>query len=412
MTNFKIAIIGAGPAGCLLANLLIQANITVNIFERESSPDVRSQGGTLDLHFNSGLAALREAGLYGEFLKHARFDGTALKVTDKRLKEYISLSGTKEGDSGGRPEIDRELLRKLLYESLPPDAIKWGYRLLSVSDDLTLHFEQGDMSGFDLIVGADGAWSRVRPLLTNVQPHYSLVGGFHFKISDPEKRCPDLYKLVNRGSVFSFSDHHGLTFQQMGDGSLSCSEWAARDETWDNVQGFDIGDRKVVKSFLLGEYHDWSPELLNAFEVADDDSFLYRRLYMLPVGLRWDSRPGVTLVGDAAHVTVPFAGEGVNLAMKDSMNLAHAIIEAEKQHSEAALTREVKSFENDMFKRARKVQERSFGNMQDMFMTEGAPRTVIERYFTRAFQSQTGPILGYLVAIPVYIYYWFYKLMY
>jgi 2-polyprenyl-6-methoxyphenol hydroxylase-like FAD-dependent oxidoreductase len=412
MTNFRIAIIGAGPAGCTLAKLLIQANINVALFECETSPDVRSQGGTLDLHTNSGLAALREAGLYEEFLKYARFDGSALKVMDKRLKAYFSLPGEKEGSSSGRPEIDRKMLRKLLYESLPLDTIRWGYRLMRVSDDLTLNFEQGDMSGFDLVVGADGAWSKVRPLLTDVQPQHALVSGFHFKISDPENRCPDLYKLVNRGSVFSFSDGHSLALQQMGDGSLSCGEWATRDETWDKVQGFDINDSKAVKAFLLEEYHDWSPKLRQFIEMADDMSFVYRPLYMLPVGHSWENRPGVTLVGDAAHLTVPFAGEGVNLAMRDSMSLAHAIIEAEKQHSKAALITEVKSFEDGMFKRAKEVQQRSIDNMQDMFLTEGAPRTVIERYVTRSIQSQTGPILGSLVVIPVYLFYWVYKLVY
>jgi len=412
MANFRIAIIGAGPAGCTLAKLLIQANINVTIFEGETSPDVRSQGGTLDLHPNSGLAALREAGLYDEFLKHARFDGGALKVTDKRLKEYISIPGTKEGSSHARPEIDRESLRKLLYESLPADTIRWGFRLKSVSDDLTLHFEQCNLGGFDLIVGADGAWSRVRPLLTDMQPHYVLLGGFRYKISDPENRFPDLYKLVNRGSIFSYSDHRSLTVQQMGDGSLSCGEWATRDESWDKAQKFDINDSKAVKAFLLNEYRDWSPEHLKFIEMADDASFIYRRLYMLPNGHSWENRPGVTLVGDAAHLTVPFSGQGVNLAMEDSLNLAHAIIEAEKQHSETALITKVKSFEDNMFKRAKKVQERSFGNMQDMFFTEGAPRTVIERYIIRDIQSQAGPIFSSVAAILVYVSYWFYKLVY
>lgn len=410
--KYKIAIIGGGPAGCTLAKLLVQANIDVTVFERETSPNIRSQGGTLDLHTDSGLAALKEAGLYEKFLKYARFEGEAIKVMDKRRTAYISASGSKEGSGRGRPEIDRELLRKLLCESLPPDTIRWGYHLLGISDDLTLHFEQGDVSGFNLVVGADGAWSKVRPLLTDIRPHYSLIGGFKFNISDVKNRFPDLYKLVNRGSVFSFSDHRALMFQQMGDGSLSCGEWATRDETWDKAQAFDISDANAVKAFLLEEYHDWSPEHLQFIKAADDDSFLYRRLYMLPVGNRWENRSGVTLVGDAAHLTVPFAGEGVNVAMKDSMNLAHSIIKAEKLNTDSALRAEVKSFEEDMFRRAKGVQERSVGNLEDMFLTEGAPRTVIERYVIRAIQSQTWPILGSLVAIPVYIFYWFFKLIY
>ena len=80
--TFKIAIIGAGPGGCMLARLLHCANINVTIFEAEASVDFRSQGGTLDLRTKTGLAAMKEAGLYEEFLKHARFGGESLVLCD------------------------------------------------------------------------------------------------------------------------------------------------------------------------------------------------------------------------------------------------------------------------------------------------------------------------------------------
>jgi 2-polyprenyl-6-methoxyphenol hydroxylase-like FAD-dependent oxidoreductase len=75
--RLKIAIIGAGPAGCTLARLLVQEKVPVDItiFEGEKSLDTRTQGGTLDLHTQSGIEALKRAGLYDEFVKRARFDG-------------------------------------------------------------------------------------------------------------------------------------------------------------------------------------------------------------------------------------------------------------------------------------------------------------------------------------------------
>src|SRR5437868_4920285 len=94
---FRIAIIGAGPAGCTLARLLLRANIPVTIFAGKTSPDIRSQGGTLDLHEDTGLAALREAGLYDQFLKFARFDGDALTVCDKKMLRYLDLKSSREG---------------------------------------------------------------------------------------------------------------------------------------------------------------------------------------------------------------------------------------------------------------------------------------------------------------------------
>ena len=175
MSSLKIAIVGAGPAGCTLARLLILKGISVVVFEGEESPNFRSQGGTLDLHTDTGLAALREAGLYDEFLKYARFDGEAIVISDKKLLRYVNAGGTEAKNSRGRPEIDRVKLRLLLLESLPVEVVRWNHRLQKVDADLSLHFDHGIEKGFDLVVGADGAWSKVRPLVTQVQPFYSGI---------------------------------------------------------------------------------------------------------------------------------------------------------------------------------------------------------------------------------------------
>jgi 2-polyprenyl-6-methoxyphenol hydroxylase-like FAD-dependent oxidoreductase len=225
MSDLRIAIIGAGPAGCTLGRLLHTANIRFTIFEGESSPNTRSQGGTLDLREYAGLAAIKEALLYDEFLKYARYDGEALAITDKHLKKYFVVAGSDSRLSGARPEIDRRQLRSLLLGFLPEGSVKWGKRLRSVSEDRTLHFDDGDESGFDLIVGADGTWSKVRALLSDQLPAYSGICGTQFKISDAETRYPDLHKLVNRGSVFSWGDGHSISAQQIGDGSIMVSEW-------------------------------------------------------------------------------------------------------------------------------------------------------------------------------------------
>jgi 2-polyprenyl-6-methoxyphenol hydroxylase-like FAD-dependent oxidoreductase len=81
---FKIAIVGAGPAGCTLATLLQVADIPIEItiFESDLTADVRSQGGTLDLHTDTGLAALKKAGLYDAFLEYARFDGAGKTISN------------------------------------------------------------------------------------------------------------------------------------------------------------------------------------------------------------------------------------------------------------------------------------------------------------------------------------------
>ena len=99
----KIAIVGAGPAGCILARLLLYQiqpdqlrkdntedksarSIDVTVFEAERSIYFRDQGGSLDLHEDRGILALRKAGLFKEFQAHARYDAENMRWTDKANK--------------------------------------------------------------------------------------------------------------------------------------------------------------------------------------------------------------------------------------------------------------------------------------------------------------------------------------
>jgi 2-polyprenyl-6-methoxyphenol hydroxylase-like FAD-dependent oxidoreductase len=179
----KIAIIGAGPAGLTFARLLhvSKPKINLKIYELDSSPTSRDkQGGTLDLHEDTGLAALRKCGLWDAFQKHARYEGEELIMADKNGTELIHL----KGGCGNRPEIDRKLLKEILSESLPEEVVKWGRKLREVTEDGMLRFEgREEVEGpFDLVVGADGAWSNVRGKLTEVKPDYSGISGYEPRV--------------------------------------------------------------------------------------------------------------------------------------------------------------------------------------------------------------------------------------
>ncbi|TVY83076.1 Monooxygenase asqM [Lachnellula suecica] len=404
---FKIGIIGAGPAGCTLGRILSLIGIEFTIFEGENSPQVRSQGGSLDLRTRTGLAAVKAAGLNEEFLKLARYDGEALVVADKNMKKYLELKGGTSKSSGGRPEIDRRQLRSMLLSSLPEGVIQWGRRLKSVSEDLTLHFEDGDESGFDLIVGADGAWSKTRLLITDQLPHYTGISGTELVISDAASRYPDISAFVNRGSVFTFGDGRSMTAQQVGDGSIKVNTWSAREESWVRESSPDKLDPKIVKRSLARDYDGWALELQKLLAAADEEHIGTRALYMLPVGFNWHNKPGVTVIGDAAHLMSPFAGEGANLAMADAMKLAEYI---KGSTTRASLFENVARFELDMFERAKPSQELSDSNLKGWFFTPGAPRSVIERFVSGQVKQMEGAVVGALATPVIYFGYWLYKM--
>ena len=391
-SSISIAIVGAGPAGLLLGRLLHLSSIPFTVFESDTDPSSRGQGGALDLHTDTGLAAIKKADLWPAFTKHARYDGEAIQMVNEQLSVFFQNGGSSgEDSSSGRPEIDRHKLRQIMLESVPAERIRWGKRLREVvavtatgnegEDAYELQFVDGTIeSGFSLVVGADGGWSKVRSLLADEKPYYSGVGGVTLQISNAAERAPELYSMVNRGSYFAWSFARGIVVHQLGDGSLYVNAWGKLPEDWtaerQTAEGgkLDIEtDPAVRTAFLDGLYAGWSPKLRAFYRCADPDFTETRKAYMLPVSWRWPHRRGLTLVGDAAHMMTPFAGEGVNVSLTDAMHLADAIIATSADHKEGKdaldeLDRRVIAFEDEMYERSREVRELTKGCLDDMSM--------------------------------------------
>lgn len=407
MTSPKIAIVGAGPVGCTLARLLSLSSIDVTVFEGEPSPNYRSQGGTLDLHTETGLAVMKDAGLWDEFIKYARYDGESLLITDHNLKVYMQIKPTAPGDTkymGRRPEIDRASLRQILTESLPEGMVRWGHHLKEVTDDGTLVFQHTTISGFDLIVGADGVWSKVRNRLSDTKPFYSGVACHELLIPDAANTAPDIYALVNRGSVFAHRDGHKYAIQQLGDGNITVyTSFRTDSEKWADSCDYDVNDVEQVKAAqLAGEYADWHPLLREAISKCSGRTNT-RSLYMLPVGFSWEHRKGFTVIGDASHAMTPFAGEGVNLGMEDARRLAKAIISAKDDLT--ALDGNVAAFEKGMFARAKVYTQLTNDMTKAWFYTKNSPRDVMPRAMSLQVKFHSPKLLAPLASAGTYSYF-------
>ncbi|CAF9907684.1 MAG: hypothetical protein ALECFALPRED_003752 [Alectoria fallacina] len=383
-TPLRIAIIGAGPGGLVLARLLHLANIPFALYEAEPSRTSREQGGSLDLHEESGQLALHAAGLYSEWKKIARSEGEDMRVADKHGKLFMEEVDTQGRNN--RPEVDRIQLRGLLLDSLPEETIHWGHKMRSISPssdddgkhDVHLETAAGTrMETFDLVVGADGAWSKVRPLLSGTKPHYSTISCLDTRIRSVDTLHPAISKLVGQGTYLAFSDRKGLVGQRNGDGSIRTYIMLQKPETWLKDVGVDWSDEMATKNYMLEEeFKDWSEELKGLITHANPD-IAARPFYMLPTDFSWTSKPGLTILGDAAHLMTPFAGEGVNLAMADAMDLSKAIVKASTESEDTQLFDAIKEFEKTMLVRSHEKMEETWRNLE-LFFKPDAPKEFVQ----------------------------------
>ncbi|KAI1643792.1 FAD/NAD(P)-binding domain-containing protein [Daldinia loculata] len=393
MATLNVAIVGAGPAGLTLAKLLQRASIKCNVFERDVDRHAKNRGGCLDLHADSGQLALKEAGLLEEFKKLARPEGETLRIFSSDGTVLMDESRGEPGRPGefaDRPEIDRTQLRDLILDSLSPETVHFDSKLVKIhtqeNSKLTLVFDNHEETDFDLVVGADGAWSKVRPSISDTEPFYSGIAGLDCRIPDVDAKHPKLSAHVGQGMCLNLGSNKGLMCQRNGDGTVQLYAFARVPVDWFSASGIDPTHpdaRRQVVDALYPEYSD----LQKALVLDSDPDTVGRQLYMLPVGFQWSHNPRITLIGDAAHLMNPFAGVGVNVAMKDSLELAHAIIGEGTEQDSSPLSERLAKFEVDMWARAKKNAEATV-MYQDLFFHERGGIAMVEHFAKRREEEQ------------------------
>ncbi|WP_328649556.1 FAD-dependent monooxygenase [Amycolatopsis sp. NBC_00348] len=342
-----VTIVGAGLGGLILARVLSRHGIPVTVHEAEASPTARAQGGMLDIHDHNGQRALQAAGLIDDF--------RAIVLPGREAMRVVETDGTvlydkADDGTGGSPEAQRAALRQLLLDSLPAGTVRWGRRVDGVralgEGRHEITFADGTTDVTDLLVGADGAWSRVRPLLTDVTPEYAGNASIETFLFDADNRHPGVAKAVGDGALMVFDKSaSGKVFlvHRESDGNLHAYLWLARSLDW--FGEIDFADPAAATARIAREVDGWAPELAEVI-TESDTAPVYRRHYTLPVEHRWDRIPGVTLLGDAAHLQPP-NGEGANLALQDGAELGAAIA-AHPGDIEAALA----EYEEALFPRS------------------------------------------------------------
>ena len=203
LQNKTVAVVGGGPGGLTLARLLQLKGVDVKVYERDENRDGRVQGATLDLHFESGLKALEEAGLLQAFKANYRPDNDRYRILDKNgvifHDDHEKESTGDFGDEWFRPEIDRGPLRDILLDSLQPDTVVWDSHIISLEKNRNswkIIFKNGSTAVADIVIGADGANSKIRSIVTPIKAIYTSATYLVGNIPDLEKNTPKISALL------------------------------------------------------------------------------------------------------------------------------------------------------------------------------------------------------------------------
>lgn len=365
--TISVTIVGAGLGGLTLARVLHLHGIAVTVYDADASEDARIQGGQLDLHEHTGQRALQVAGLTEQFASIVHRGGAATRILDRH---GVVLADTPDDGSLVDPEALRGDIRRILLRSLPAGTVQWGRKLQSVSSlgdgRHELAFADGSTAVAELLVGADGVWSRVRPLVSASTPAYSGMSYIDTYLDDVDTRHPATARAVGAGALYALEPGRGfLAHREAGN---RIHTYLVLDQPAEWFDDLDFTDPPATRRRLVEQFPGWAPELTAL--VADSDTApVLRSIHELPDTHRWDRVPGVTLLGDAAHATVP-GGGGANTAMLDGAELAQAIT-AHPDAVEAALA----AYEQVMFERSARAAAEAHADVELIFGA-GAPHAL------------------------------------
>jgi 2-polyprenyl-6-methoxyphenol hydroxylase-like FAD-dependent oxidoreductase len=363
-----VTIVGAGLGGLTLARVLHVHGIPATVYEAEPSAQARTQGGQLDMHEHNGQLALEAAGLTSEFRAIIHEGGEAIRMLDQHGTVLLD-----EPDDGtaGRPEVLRGDLRRILLDSLPDETVQWGRKVTDVrplgDGRHELTFADGPAVTSSLLVGADGAWSKIRPLLSDATPEYVGTTFIETYLYDADERHSATAAAVGDGAMCALTPGKGIVAHREAGDILHTYVELNRPAEW--VAGIDFTDAAAT-ALVAAEFDGWAPEL-TALITGGETAPVPRMIYTLPNGHRWDRVPGVTLLGDAAHLMPP-AGEGANLAMLDGAELGKAIA-AHPDDIEAALT----AYEQALFPRSEAEYADAY-EILDLCLGDRAPFGLID----------------------------------
>ncbi|KAJ7902035.1 hypothetical protein B0H14DRAFT_3724328 [Mycena olivaceomarginata] len=361
----SIAIVGAGIGGLACARILQLQNISVTVYEREPTVSSRQQGGSLDMHSDSGFKVLEMAQLVDEFKKVARYDDQNIKIVGIDGTVHFGELERLEETAGERPEVDRVQLRQLFLDSLKPGTVKWNHGVSKVvqdgNDKAIVHFLESTLEP------ATAHGLAFDPPVSSTIPEYSGVAYVDIFLRGVEKDHPNVAAFVKGGLVMVLGDNKGIIAQRNSNDVVRVYAAFRKPLAWFDEVGLkslvEAERHAEARELLLKQFEGWCPEATSFLQLPYV-SLDIRPLYTLNQH-GWDTNPHITILGDAAHV--PFS-EGANNAMLDGAELATVIADNLSANADS-WQKAIKGFEDQMQSRAWAEEEGGFS--LHPFISEG-----------------------------------------
>ncbi|WP_066758364.1 FAD-dependent oxidoreductase [Chryseobacterium glaciei] len=337
LKNKNVAIIGAGPAGLILAKLLQQEGINVTVYERDKDPKVRIWGGTLDLHKGSGQDAMKKAGLLESY--YAKAIPMGRTVVDEQSKVLFIKNSIPENQYDN-PEINRNDLRQILLDSLTPNTVIWDRKFTEFEEEnekWLLHFENKMIATADLVIGANGGMSKAKKFVTDAEVEYTGTFIIQGEVFQPEIQCSEFFQLCNNNILMLADNGINLVANPNNNGALTYNVTFRKPEKWIHENDLNFQNTENIAEFLSNILPDWDECYHQLFRSTNFFAGLPTR--KISIDKAWkNNRPlPITLIGDAAHVMPPFAGQGANTGLLDALILSENLITGKFETLESAI---------------------------------------------------------------------------